>query len=82
MYEQLRDMGGEPESRTKTSDAHLPLVAKVSEVAIYLRSSEPTVRELIRTNRLRAIRCGRSIRVPRSAVDAFIRGEASEGSAK
>jgi excisionase family DNA binding protein len=55
-------------------DVQLPPIAKVSEVARYLRSSEPTIRELLRVGRIRSIRCGRSIRITRDAVDAFIRG--------
>jgi len=64
-----------PSVAQQMGDYQLPLVAKVAEVAVYLRSSEPTVRELIRTNRLHAIRCGRSIRVPRDAVEAFLAGD-------
>ena len=57
------------------NDCRLPLVAKVAEVAIFLRSSEPTVRELIRTHKLHAVRCGRSIRVSRDSVEQFLAGE-------
>jgi excisionase family DNA binding protein len=55
-------------------DYNLPALAKVSEVAVYLRTSEPTVRELLRSNRIHSVRCGRNIRVPREAVESFVRG--------
>ncbi len=51
-----------------------PIIAKTVETARYLRCSEPMVRELIRTGRLHAIKVGRSIRVPRESIEAFVAG--------
>jgi excisionase family DNA binding protein len=64
-----------PPASGEPGEYRLPPLAKVAEVAIFLRTSEPTVRELIRTNRLHAVRCGRSIRVPRNGVEAFLAGD-------
>ncbi len=65
-----------PDSTAAPGDYHLPALAKVSEVAVFLRTSEPTIRELLRTNRIRSVRCGRNIRITRDAVNDFIRGDA------
>jgi len=52
----------------------VPFLAKTSEVADFLRCSQPQVRELIREKKLHAILVGRSLRIPRESVSAFIAG--------
>ena len=49
-------------------------VLKVREVANHLDCDEDTVYRLIREGRLRAIRLGRVLRVPASALADFIAG--------
>lgn len=49
-------------------------VMRVTEVAEHLDITAESVYLLIRQNRLRAIRVGRAIRVPESALSAFIAG--------
>lgn len=46
---------------------------KVSEVAALLRVSKMSVYRLIHAGDLEAVRFGRSFRVPRRAVDAYLR---------
>ena len=45
----------------------------VQEVATLLRVSKMTVYRLVHVGTLRAIRVGQSLRLPRAAVEAFIR---------
>lgn len=54
-----------------TYEYQLPHIAKVTEVAIFLRVSEPTVRDMIREGKLASFRVGRSIRVTRESVEAM-----------
>jgi len=49
-----------------------PVLSKTPDAARFLRCSEPTVRELIRTKRLHAIKVGRGYRIPREALVAFL----------
>lgn len=49
-------------------------VLKVREVAHHLNCDEDTIYRLIREDRMRAIRVGRLIRVPESALADFIAG--------
>ncbi len=52
----------------------IPFLAKTSEVAEFLRCSQPHVRELIREDKLHAVLVGRSLRIPRESVATFIAG--------
>jgi excisionase family DNA binding protein len=45
----------------------------VSEVAAMLRVSKMTIYRLIDSGQLHAIRAGRSLRLPKAAVQAFLR---------
>ncbi len=49
-------------------------VLRVREVAHHLDCDEDTVYRLIRENQMRAIRLGRVLRVPESALRDFIAG--------
>lgn len=49
-------------------------VLRVREVADHLDVDQDTVYRLIRENRIRAIRLGRVLRVPQSALADFISG--------
>lgn len=51
---------------------HPPDLLTVAEVASMLRVSKMTVYRLIHSRELSALRVGRSFRVPRAAVAAFI----------
>jgi excisionase family DNA binding protein len=53
---------------------------KPKEVAADLRCGRNQVYELIRTGRLRSVRIGRAIRVPREALEAFKAGRRAEAS--
>ncbi len=55
--------------------SELPPLAKTAEVALYLRASEALVRELVREHKLHALKVGRSLRIPREAVLAFVAGD-------
>jgi excisionase family DNA binding protein len=46
---------------------------RVSKVAAMLRVSKMTIYRLIRAGQLQAIRVGESLRLPRAAVQAFLR---------
>ena len=57
----------------------LPLVLTVKEVAKLLGISRNSAYNLVRSKKLRSIRIGRQIRVPRSALEDYLNGiEASE----
>jgi excisionase family DNA binding protein len=58
------------------TDAPEP-VLKPRAVAQHLGCTEPTVYQLVRSGELRAIRVGRLIRVPESALRDFIARDAS-----
>lgn len=45
---------------------------RVSEVALLLRIPRNAVYELVRCERLRAVRIGRRLRVPRSALQSYL----------
>jgi len=66
------EKGGDPMTTTTTAPER---VLRVREVARHLDCEEDTVYRLIRENRLRAVRIGRLIRVPESALADFIAGE-------
>jgi excisionase family DNA binding protein len=51
-----------------------PLLSKTPDAARFLRCSEPTVRELIRSKRLAAVKVGRGYRISREALLAFVGG--------
>lgn len=50
-----------------------PKLMKVSEVAAELRLSRMTIYRLIRAGDLASVRVGRSLRVPRTAVEEILR---------
>jgi excisionase family DNA binding protein len=55
---------------TSSSDREM---LTVKDVSLRLDVHEQTVRRLIRTRKLRAIRIGRLVKVPREAVALFLR---------
>jgi excisionase family DNA binding protein len=57
-------------------DSHETL--KVREVAAILRCGKNQAYELIRDGRLRSVRIGRAIRVPREALEDFKAGDRAE----
>ena len=52
-----------------------PAVLTVEEVAEVLRIGRRQAYDLVRSGRLYGVRIGRSIRVPRAALDRFLSGE-------
>ncbi|MFT4226315.1 helix-turn-helix domain-containing protein [Micropruina sp.] len=50
-------------------------VLRVPEVAQKLRCSDDAVYQLVASGRLRSVRVGRLVRVPASALAAFIAGQ-------
>ena len=50
-------------------------VLTAEEVATILRTSLRTVRNLIKSGRLRGIKVGRGYRIPREALEEYLRGE-------
>lgn len=59
---------------TVTKLVELPDVLTVGEAARYLRVGERQLRALISRHELYAARIGRSIRIPRSSIAAFLAG--------
>jgi len=57
-----------------TDTATVEALHRVSGVAEYLDCDDDSVYKLIRDGKLRAIRVGRLIRVPQSALDDFVAG--------
>ncbi len=55
-------------------DEKLPLALTVKEVAKLLGVSRNTLYRLVRSKKLRSIRVGRQIRVPRSALEEYLNG--------
>jgi excisionase family DNA binding protein len=53
---------------------------KVREVVAILRCGKNQAYELIRDGRLRSVRIGRAIRVPREALEDFKAGDRAEAS--
>lgn len=62
------------QSARKTNPAFedLPDVLDVNEVAAYLRVGRSTAYALVRSHRLRAVRIGRRIVVPKSSLAALL----------
>ena len=56
---------------TKIQD--LPLVLKVKDLAELLMISQSATYALIRSGQIRSIRLGKSYRIPRDAVEEFLR---------
>lgn len=52
----------------------LPVVFSVQQVSTILAISRNTTYELIRSGRIRSIRIGRRIRIPRSALESYLDG--------
>ncbi len=69
-----RDAGSENPRRDV--GACPPLVCNTAEAALFLRCSEPLVREYIREGRIRAVKIGRSYRITRDALEALLAGAA------
>lgn len=63
----------EHESRTQR------LTLDVSEAAALLGLGRNTTYTLVRSGRLRSVRVGRRLVIPRSELDAFLEREAMEG---
>lgn len=57
-----------------TNYAQLPLILTVKEVAEVLGLGRNTVYELVRQGKIRSIRIGRQIKVPKSALVEFLKG--------
>ena len=53
---------------------NLPLALTVKEVAKLLGISRNTAYRLIKSKKLRSVRVGRQIRVPRSALEEYLNG--------
>lgn len=73
-------MTAEAQGSTTTSGAgctmfgSLPDVLTTAEAAAALRVDPKTLRTMIRRGELRAVRCGRLLRVPKSALIEFCKG--------
>lgn len=57
----------------------LPDVLKTVQAAEALQVDPKTIREMIRRGELRAVRCGRLIRIPKSALVEFVEGARLNG---
>lgn len=55
---------------------HQPMLMRVSEVAHELQLARSFVYELIQSGQLPAVRIGRSVRVPRAELEAWVRERA------
>ena len=53
--------------------AHYPMALKVTDVAEILNVGRSSVDELVHSNRIRYVRVGKLIRIPRDAVYEFLR---------
>ncbi len=56
--------------------SHQSMLMRVSEVAQELRLARSFVYELIQSGQLPAVRIGRSVRVPRAELEAWVRERA------
>jgi excisionase family DNA binding protein len=54
----------------------LPELLRPEEAAAWADCSRGVIYELARTNRLASVRIGRLLRIPRSALEAWVRGAA------
>jgi len=59
----------------KGNDENLPLALTVAETAGVLQISKAPVYELVRSGKLRSLRIGRKIRIPRRALLEFLNTE-------
>ena len=73
-------MEQENTGKSQTDPTGMPLVLRISEVAAVLRVSKAAAYEMCRDGRLGSIRVGRSLRVPRRAVERLL--DAATGSVK
>lgn len=55
-----------------------PLLLKVEQAALLLNYGRSTVYELIASGQLPAIKLGRTTRIPRTAVEEFVRRMAAQ----
>jgi len=60
------------DSHGLTSIEELPLALTVLEAGAVLRIGRNTVYELVRCGRLRSLKIGRNIRIPRDAIAEFL----------
>lgn len=58
-----------------TSFDNLPLALTVSEAAATLRIGRNTAYELVRCGKLRSIKVGRQLRIPKSALKEYLDAE-------
>jgi len=65
-------------SRTLAKLNELPDVLTVAEAASVLRIGQRQLRQLLSRRELYAARIGRSIRIPRSSIEAFLVGPEKE----
>lgn len=59
-------------TKEQKMEEELPLILTVAEVAKILRIGKNTTYKLIRCGKLRSLRIGRQLRVPRQAVLDFL----------
>jgi len=55
------------------SGSKLPPLLTVEEMRQFLRIGKGSAYSLVRSGRIRSIRIGRDIRIPREAIDEFLR---------
>jgi excisionase family DNA binding protein len=70
---------GPTTQRPHTPFEGLPDVLKTAQAADALQVDPKTIREMIRRGELRAVRCGRLIRIPKSALVEFVEGARLDG---
>ena len=58
---------------TISGSENLPKVLNVKDLAAVLSVSQNTAYNLVRSGQVRSIRIGRAYRIPREAVDEFLR---------
>ena len=58
-----------------TSLDELPLSLRVEDLMPILDIGRNTAYELVRSGRIRSVKVGRQLRIPRNAVIAFLNGE-------
>lgn len=65
------------DSRKKCTDIfalqELPLVLNVDDAARILRVGKAATYSLVRSGQLKSLRIGRTIRIPRNALDEYLR---------
>lgn len=64
-----------PDKVSSCKDGELPLVLTVAEAGEALRIGRTAAYSIVRCGKLRSIRVGRTIRVPRDAIAEFLRAQ-------